>query len=468
MKRAPPRASRRLQRAPGSGPLASLSSRALTSAPAASGAASRGGGGNGKFLLRLAWRNLSRHRRRTVITTVALAVSVAVLIFMDSMLGGIDQESQRNLVWYETGSGKMVTHAQLEDLDQVALKHELVDYLPLTEALSARGIANTPRVGFVGELFFGEGSLPIRLIGIDPDTDEDVYRLRDSLLPDSSYLEAGIPGLILGSWTTDDLGLSLGDFVEVRTRTRHGAMQVLELELVGILLSPNPTINRGVGYLPLDVAQYDLEMEGVTEISLGALPSGLGRPIAVPTGAFLNREIERLNAELGARFPNAAAVGWPQLARDYLALMESKSSSNAMLLFLILLIAAVGISNTMLIAVYERIREFGMMRALGMDDAAIRATMVFEAGIIGLLGSMAGLVVGAAATFWLVNWGIDVSGLYGDVSIGYRVTGEFRGAWNPGTLATSVVFGVLASMAIALLPARRALRLDVVQCLRHE
>ena len=447
--------------------MASLSSSAVSTAPATPGHTSRGRG-DLKFLLRLAWRNLSRYRRRTAITTTALAFGVAVLIFMDSMLGGIDQESQRNLVWYETGSGKVVARAQLADLDQVELKHEMVDYAPLAEQLSARGIANTPRIGFVGELFFGEGSLPIRMIGIDPATDDHVFRLRDALLPGGAYLEAGVAGLVLGSWTTDDLGLSVGDYVEVRTRTRHGAMQVMELELVGILLSPNPTVNRGVGYVPLDIVQYDLEMEGVTEIALGALPSGLGRPVAVPTVTFLRREIERLNAELAARFPDVAAVGWPRLARDYLALMESKSSSNGILLFLILLIAAVGISNTMLIAVYERIREFGMMRALGMDDAAIRATMVFEAGIIGLLGSLAGLVVGAAATFWLVNWGIDVSGLYGDVGIGYRVTGEFRGAWNPGTMATAVVFGVLASMAIALLPARRALRLDVVQSLRHE
>jgi ABC-type lipoprotein release transport system permease subunit len=447
--------------------MASLSSNALPVTPSSPGTISRGRR-DARFLLRLAWRNLSRHRRRTAITMVALAFGVAVLIFMDSMLSGIDQESQRNLVWYETGSGTIVTRAQFEDLDKVELKHELVDYRPLAEALSERGIAATPRIRFVGELFFGEGSLPIRLVGIDPDTDERVFRLQDALLPGSSLLEAGVPGLILGSWTTDDLGLAVGDFVEIRTRTRHGAMQVLELELVGILLSPNPTINRGIGFLPLDIAQYDLEMEGVTEIALGALPSGLGRPVAVPTGAFLNREIERLNADLGARFADVAAVGWPQLALDYLALMESKSSNSAMLLFLILLIAAVGISNTMLIAVYERIREFGMMRALGMDDAAIRTTMVFEAGIIGLMGSVAGLVVGAAATFWLVNWGIDMSGLFGNVSIGYRVTGEFRGAWNPGTMATAVVFGVLVSMAIALLPARRALRLDVVQSLRHE
>ena len=420
------------------------------------------------FLLLLASRNLARHRRRTVITMLALAFSIAVLIFMDSMLRGIDEESQRNLVWYETGSGKVVTRAQHDDLDQVALKHELVDYRRLASALADLGIANTPRISFVGEMFFGEGSLPIRLIAIDPATDGAVFRLQDTLLAGSEYLESGSPGLILGAWMTADLGIALGDLVEVRTRTRHGAMQVLELELVGVLLSPNPTINRGVGFLPLEVAQYDLEMTGVTEVVLGAMPARLGRPVAVPAGSFLSHQIDRVNAMLAQEFPGLVAVGWPRLARDYLAMMESERSGSVLLLVLVFVIAAVGISNTLLIAAYERIREFGMMRALGMDDTAIRATMVFEAGFIGCLGSLCGLLFGAVATFCLVKWGIDMSGFYGDVSIGYRVTAVFRGAWNPGTMAIAVVFGVLASMVIALLPARRALRLDIVQCLRHE
>ena len=434
-----------------------------------SGAAFRGGRSRPwRSLLLLAWRNLARHRRRTVITMLALAFSIAVLIFMDSMLRGIDQESQRNLVWYETGSGRVVTREQHDDLDRVALKYELIDYAGLGAALTELGIANTPRIGFTGEMFFGEGSLPIRLIAIDPATDGAVFRLRDALLAGSSYLEPGSPGLMLGAWMADDLGMRLGDIVEVRTRTRHGAMQVLELELVGTLLSANPTLNRGVGFLPLDVAQFDLEMAGVTEVALGAMPSRLGRAVAVPAGAFLAGEIERVNAMLAEQHPGAVAVGWPQLARDYLAMMESERSGNVLLLMLVFLIAAVGISNTMLIAAYERMREFGMMRALGMEDGAVRATMVFEAGFIGCLGSLCGLLLGAVAVFFLVNQGIDMSRFYGDISIGYRVTAVFRGAWNPGTMAVAVVFGVLASMLIALLPARRALRLDIVQCLRHE
>ena len=201
-------------------------------------------------------------------------------------------------------------------------------------------------------------------------------------------------------------------------------------------------------------APVDLDLAGVTEIALGALRTRLGRRLAVPAGATLEREIRRLNEELAATFPGVVAVGWTELAQDYLAVLESDSAGTGILVFLI--------------AVYERIREFGMMRALGMDDGAIRATMVLEAGVIGLLGSLAGVVLGAAATWWLVHWGIDMSGLYGDVNIGYRVVGVFRGAWNPAMMLAAVLFGVVASMLIALLPARRALKLDVVQCLRYE
>ena len=160
-------------------------SRALRPAPT--------GGSDLKFLLLLAWKNLSRHRRRTVITAGALAVSVAMFIFMDSLLRGIDTESQRNLVWYETGSGRIVSAAQYRDLRKVELQHEIVDYRPLGTWLSERGVASTPRISFTGELFFGEGALPVRLVGIDPASDPRVFRLPELLLPGGEFLTAGVP-----------------------------------------------------------------------------------------------------------------------------------------------------------------------------------------------------------------------------------------------------------------------------------
>ena len=235
-------------------------------------------------------------------------------------------------------------------------------------------------------------------------------------------------------------------------------MQTIALEIVGIINSPNPMINKGTGFLPLATALADLEMEGaVTEIVL-----------SLPASTRLDEKVAQFNQTLASSFPALTALSWRELATDYIAMAEMKSKGSGMLVLLIFIIAAVGISNTMLIAVYERFREIGMMRALGMKNSSIRMTFLLEAGGIGLIGSLAGLVLGAIVTYFMVNYGIDYSNIVGDMDIGYRVQGVFRAAWHPEAMVQAVFFGTLISMVVALLPASRALKLKITDCLRHE
>ena len=182
----------------------------------------------------------------------------------------------------------------------------------------------------------------------------------------------------------------------------------------------------------------------------------------------MGEEVSLINETLASSFPELTALTWQELATDFIAMAEMKSKGSGMLIFLILVIAAVGISNTMLIAVYERFREIGMMRALGMKESSIRLAFLLEAGGIGLLGSLVGLILGSLATYWIVNWGIDYGNLLGDMDIGYRIKGVFRGAWHPEAMVSAVFFGTLISMAVALLPASRALKMKISDCLRHE
>ncbi|HUV07324.1 MAG TPA: FtsX-like permease family protein, partial [Spirochaetia bacterium] len=255
-----------------------------------------------------------------------------------------------------------------------------------------------------------------------------------------------------------DLGAELGDVVEIRTRTKDGVMQTLSLEIVGIINSPNPVINKGTGFLPFSVAQRDLVMEGaVTEIVL-----------SLPGGKEVEDTVNRINTELRSSFPELTALTWLELAEDFVAMAEMKTKGSSLLILMIFIIAAVGISNTMLIAVYERVREIGMMRALGMKDSSIRLAFLLEAGGIGFLGSTIGLVLGSIATYFMVNWGIDYSSIIGQMDIGYRVTGVFRAAWHPQAMVNAVILGTLISMGVALLPASRALRMKITDCLRYE
>jgi ABC-type lipoprotein release transport system permease subunit len=333
------------------------------------------------------------------------------------------------------------------------LKQVIEDPAAVEQALG--GLATARRVVFGGELFFGEGSLFVKAVALDPASDGRVFRLAQTVVQ-GRYLQARRPEVLLGEWLARDLGAAVGDWVTIRARSRYGAFQTLDLEVVGVLNCPNPMINQGLVFLPLDIADQALEMEGgVNEIAL-AFPEWQD---PAPRLAEIRRSL--------AGFPELVVADWQELAKDFLAIAEGKRAGTSMLLLLIFIIAAVGITNTMLMAVFERVREIGMMRALGMKDGAIRLAFLLEAGGIGLAGSAVGLALGAALNWYMVRWGLDLGGWIGEMQIGYRVHSIFHSAWHPQALVGALVFGVLASMVISFIPSSRALKMRITDCLRH-
>lgn len=161
-------------------------------------------------------------------------------------------------------------------------------------------------------------------------------------------------------------------------------------------------------------------------------------------------------------------MSFEELAADYLSVIEAERGGSAMILFLIFIIAAVGISNTMLMSIFERIRELGMMRSMGMSDRDIQITFMIEAAGIGLIGSVMGVFLGVFANIFLIYQGIDYGFMTRDMDIGYRVQSVFRGEWNFETMMLSLVTGPLISTLVAYFPTSRALKMDIPSCLRHQ
>ena len=123
----------------------------------------------------------------------------------------------------------------------------------------------------------------------------------------------------------------------------------------------------------------------------------------------------------------------------------------------------------MLMTILERTRELGMMRALGMRDRQIRRVFLLEAAGIGLIGSVVGVGVGVLVNAAMVRWGIDMSAFIDlkTMDIGYRVSAVLKAAWNPQAIVIAFVAGILACVAVAVLPVRRALKMPITDCLRH-
>jgi putative ABC transport system permease protein len=408
------------------------------------------------FLVSLAWKNLSRYRRRTLITAGALAVGLLFFIFMDGWLQGAARESERNIIWYESGSAKVMTSEYLEDLKSMPIKHAIEDPGAVEQVLEGTGVTTTRRTVFAGEIFYGEGSLYVKVVAVDPQTDRKIYRLAETVTQ-GRYLQSGDQGVLLGEWLAEDLGVRVGEEITIRTRTRYGAFQTLDLIVVGILNTPNPVVNKGTAFIPLSLADEALEMEGaVTELTL-----------YFPEWQNPEDKIQSLQERLSV-LPGITVESWKDLARDFLMIAQAKSAGSSVLLILVFIIAAVGISNTMLMAVYERVREIGMMRAMGMRDRAIRLTFLFEAGGIGLIGAVIGVGLGVIANWLMVRWGIDMSTLMGHMDIGYRVTGAFRSAWHPQAIVGGFVFSIIAAMLFSIIPSSRALKMQITDCLRYK
>jgi len=420
-----------------------------------------------KFILSLALKNLTRYRRRTIITSIAIAAGLSIFIMLDALLLGMEQESERNIIWYETASAKIMTAENFEHMEFLSLKYPIDNPEKITSLLNDQGFRSTTRITFGAELlvyedpFPADGSTQVKIAAVDPESDGDVYRFTE-IIEKGKFLQKGEEGILLGSWLAEDLQADVGYPVTLLTRSRDGYYQTIDLEVTGIFNCPNPYVNRATALIPLETADYYLQMEGgVTEIA-----------VSLPSSADPAEEAAAINQLLQQQGnPENAALGvytWQELAYDYLQFAAAKQGGSKVILFLVFIIAAVGISNTMLMAVYERIRELGMMRALGMDDGKLRAAFILEAGGIGFIGSVFGVLIGSILTWYFVRRGIDFTFMMRDMDLGYRVAGVMYGTWNVWTIITAFIAGIVISMIIAVFPTRKVVRMEVADALHHQ
>lgn len=417
-----------------------------------------------RFLIALAVKNLTRYKTRTAVTASAIALGVMMVVGLDSMFQDFFADSDRNYAWYEVGSASLVAPGYWEEKEKYPLDESIENTGAVLKELDEAGIAATPLIEFRGELimhydpFPEEGSVDLLFRGIDVARDPKVFRIAESV-DEGRFLQAGEEGALIGGWLADRLGAEVGFPVTVATRTREGFHQVMDLEIVGIYRTSNPPVDRTTIMLPIEIADYYLQMEGaVTRIAV-ALPEALpGEADLEPLYRAVQRLPEKNRPEL---------LDFATLTADFAEIEEATNGFSTLMLLLLAVIAVVGISNTMLMAVMEREGEIGMMRAVGMQDREIKTLFAFEAAGIGLLGAVGGVVLSTLFVWFLVHYGIDYGPLMKGFELDYRWSGVLRGVWNLDTMAWATIFAALVAGLVSILPTRRMLKTSVAENLRR-
>ena len=402
------------------------------------------------YMFKLAFKNVLRSKRRIILTFLIMSFGIAIYILMAGMLKGFDDASIKNIIDFDTGHYKLRSIAFDEDrpFDTANYLDNVLDLKAKLSKLSfITGI--TERVNFLAELDNSIDASSVVCVGIGPQ-DNKVFSLAEYI----SEGELQAEGVILGKNLAEGMGLKLGDMVYLTFRNKQGMLTSMERVITGIVNSADPRVNNSSVFMPLAAAKQYLNTEQVTEI-------------AVKTDSA--NQISKYEPEINKALEGLAKVySWKKLSQDFVAITAMKKKSSSVFLLMITIIAMVGIINTLLMSVYEKKREIGTMKALGMTDKEVRTLFLMEGLLIGVAGGILGLILGTLFNGYFVIQGLDITAMVGEETkdIGYPVMGVVKSAWDYSAYIGALLLSVLASLLASYYPARKVTKLQPMECLR--
>ena len=406
-------------------------------------------------LSRIAWRNIGRNRRRSVLSIAAIAVAAMTITFFTSMIEGMQTDLSRNLINLYSGEVR-VRNAGYDEYSQLNPLHLYVpEYANTAEViLGTEGVeAVSPRIEFPARIYEDEESFRALGIGYDSAYEDDYQDLsrvvRQGRLPETGENEA-----VLGIRLADRIGAGIGDKFTILSTTRTRGTNAITLTVTGIADFPVETLNETHFLAPLDRIRYFLRMEeGVTEILVKAKER-------VDNPELAGRISRRLDE---AGYTGLRAVPWERIGTSYGMVQMMNISYNFMAVFFFLLGSTVIITTTMMV-VYERTKEIGTIAALGMTGREIVWLFFLEALFLALIGSGAGVAVGTGVSALLGETGLNLGGAMEGIDL------EISNILYPKINLRAVLFTFLYSVGIASLvsfvPSRKAAKIEPVKALR--
>ncbi len=401
------------------------------------------------YILKLAFRNFFRNTRRSIISGISVALAITVIIFARSYIRGIVENISGNVVKLVSGHIMITTkeyqrRERMIPLDEsIVLSPDFYKSLQRDEIKLASG-----RIKF--GVLLGEEELNVPALGyaIDPEKEIHISGL-DKRLEKGTYITSGEPSAIFGTELAKRLDVDVGDTVTIITRTAYDSPTGVNVVVKGLFFTGLGGVDRSLFYIPLDIGQQLLDLEDqATEVVL--LLHDAGKSVSVA---------QDIQAQTGLSVV-------PYQYNSILRYINSFYIIFSLFYIIVLLVACSAIANTMLMVVFERTREIGMLKAMGLNSLSIVSLLTIEAGIIGIIGSSAGAVLGGVLSYWLKYQGFDISMVSATSSQTMPFGPIIYFSPTPLVILGGFVFGLLATIIVALLPISRVVKLEPAKALK--
>jgi len=403
------------------------------------------------MLLKLAWRNLWRNRTRTWLSTLVIAIGLVAMIFMDTMMVGMNTNMVKNATDSLMGHAQM--HAlgfrdeqdvklTINDLDQALLQ------LEKHPDLKARSL----RIVTQSMLSSSGGGEPVFLLGVDPEEEQLLSKFDEAII-EGEYLDS-VSGqkLILGWKLAEKLELGLGDRLVLTAADAESGEMVQELfRLSGIFKTGEEKMDASMVLVARKTLQSMLKLEGrIHQIALRySKLTQDGTPVNT-----LKKPDDSSKNEL---------LLWTELMPSLYMISKMTDLSMAIMGTILFLIIALGITNTLLMGLYERMFEFGVIKSIGTTPWQAARIMFFEAVCLGFVSIIVGLILALFVTALFANYGIDYIGIeFSGVTFQEKIYPSYKWSRLVFYPFMSLGFTILAS----LYPAFKLWKMLPVEALR--
>lgn len=397
-----------------------------------------------------ALRNVFRQKARSAATLIAIAVGVAGLILAGGFVSDIFFQLGEAIIQAQTGHIQITRQGYRENRTR-APEHYLIDDSATMKSVASHtvGVERTfTRLNFSGVINNGKRDLGILGEGIEADAEGKVGTYLN-YVQGRPLSGKDIDSIVVGQGVAKSLGLKLGDRVTLVINLAEGAVNTLDFELVGVFQSFSKEFDARAVRVPMAAAQELMATQGIHVLV-----------VMLQETAETARVADKLTLMYGPQGFEIAR--WNNLSDFYEKAVNLYDRQFGVLQLIILLMVLLSVANSVNMSLFERTREFGTLIALGTMPASIFRNLLLEYFFIGSLGAIIGVMLGCALAIAISAIGIPMPPPP-NANLGY--TAQIR--LEPLMVGLAGIIGFIATLLAAIRPARRMMRLDVVEALRH-
>ncbi|HKL18137.1 MAG TPA: FtsX-like permease family protein [Halalkalibaculum sp.] len=405
------------------------------------------------LIFKLAWRNIWRNKRRTIITTL----SIVVAVFLSAITRSTQEGQYDNMLENTVGifSGYIQIHQDgYQDNPTLDNSFEISDSLMNIVRSKPAVSSVVPRIDSYALAATQHQSRPAMIMGIDVEAEKQLSDPVKNLEEGSYFNSNNEQAVIIGKDLRTRLNARIGDSLVVIGQGYHGMNATGLYHIKGTVSFPNPEMNKSLVYLPLETAQYLFSADN----RLTALAINIDHPDE------LGNTVEALRRELAAG--GYEVLGWPEIMPELKQAIQVDRGSGVIIIMILYMIVGFGVLGTVLMMIAERYYEFGVMLSVGTPRKTIAKILSLEVIILSLMGTLFGILLSIPVAWYFNVNPIDLSGAMASAAEQYNMSPVLQFSVSPEIFTSQALIVFIITLLFSIYPILKAAKLNPVKAMK--